>query len=952
MRIITPFKKSLLAQALAAMAAAAVLPAQASIVTGGLVNPDPSSGTVSGALSIGTTGAGSVAVNAGSGLTADRLWLGTGTAGDGALTITGAGSSFLATMGSTAASGLFEVKIGDQGRGNVSILNGASFVAGASSDANCRLNCRIFLSTGAGSDGSLTVNGTGSSFSTPGGMVVGNAAVFTQATDGFNFGTPGGASQGRVRIEAGGAITTSFVTIGGTGAGLGRTGTETTNGGVLLDGSGSVWNVLRNTAQTGGWALVNLGTGSNATGSLEVRNGATMRVDGSSASGEFSGIHVAGRPSGSNNSNVNASLLITGPGSRIDVDGGVGFINVGRGNGTTASLTISNGGVMAGSGGGGERGLAFATFGAGGGTGSGTITGTNSLLRLNGRNSATNSDPTAVLNGGAFLSVGRAGSGSAGHGTLDISAGGRMQIDTTGLVLTNPNGQTGMYVGFGVGSTGVLNVSGAGSRLDINADSGLTPYIAIGRDGATGSLAISGGGRVEVSSSHLSVPNPGVYLPGDVLIFDIGRRVSTADNTLSSGTVTVSGIGSELALTGAADNFISVGRGNNATGTLNVNSGGVVRAKSMLVGTEANATGVLNMNAGQLVLNGVINGGPAASFGTGLGIGRADSVGIADIGNGSTVSISSTSPQSSISIGGTGTAPGGTGTMNVTGGSTVSVSGPDAFVAVGRSASATQAGIGTLSISGAGSSVSVSGSNGNVRIAAGANTFGVLNIGAGASLSATSLVGVAHNGTANTGGSGVLVVNGSLNATTLVNGTAGVLSGSGVINANVTNLGTINPGNSPGRLTLNGAFDNSAGRIVLEVQSLGNGQFAYDEIVFGDTSNIVLGQGAIEFVFLGDANPLAFLGAGLFDLDTFFKEVNALGAVVGLDNAHRSWFQSSLFSASAAAYNITNFVFDPHSGASFNATAIPAPQSLALALLALALLAASTRRRARPSAQH
>ena len=63
-----------------------------------------------------------------------------------------------------------------------------------------------------------------------------------------------------------------------------------------------------------------------------------------------------------------------------------------------------------------------------------------------------------------------------------------------------------------------------------------------------------------------------------------------------------------------------------------------------------------------------------------------------------------------------------------------------------------------------------------------------------------------------------------------------MLSGSGVINANVVNYGTITPGNSPGRLTINGDYDGTGGKIVLEVASDGSGGFVFDEIVFGSAA--------------------------------------------------------------------------------------------------------------------
>ena len=71
----------------------------------------------------------------------------------------------------------------------------------------------------------------------------------------------------------------------------------------------------------------------------------------------------------------------------------------------------------------------------------------------------------------------------------------------------------------------------------MEASNGLTPYIAVGRDGGSGSMIISGGGQVAINSAHVSVPNAGGYLNGDVTQLEIGRRTN-AGAEATSGTVT------------------------------------------------------------------------------------------------------------------------------------------------------------------------------------------------------------------------------------------------------------------------------------------------------------------------------------------------------------------------------------------------------------------------------
>ena len=80
------------AQAVAVLLAALAGPAGAAISSRGAVNPDPSSGTVAGRLSIGSGNAGQVQVDGGSVLSTLQLALGDGGTGNGSLVLSGAGT--------------------------------------------------------------------------------------------------------------------------------------------------------------------------------------------------------------------------------------------------------------------------------------------------------------------------------------------------------------------------------------------------------------------------------------------------------------------------------------------------------------------------------------------------------------------------------------------------------------------------------------------------------------------------------------------------------------------------------------------------------------------------------------------------------------------------------------------------------------------------------------------
>lgn len=823
---------SVVARAVAVLLAALAGSVGAAITSSGAVNPDPSSGTVAGRLNIGAVNAGQVHVDGGSALSMLQLGLGDGVTGTGSLVLSGPGT--VVTVQGDNAAGLGNFDLGSWGTGTVSVLAGASFVHGINT-ADCLTNCRTFIGNAAGSDGALTVSGAGSSFSTVGRIIVAGGSVFTTATDGFNYGTPGATTQGRVSVSAGGTMSAALLMLGTAGGGLGRTGAEQSFGALSVDGAGSMLTLTRNSTCTGNIALLAIANGANATGVADIKNGGTVRLVSSVAPTLFNGVNVgAGGPTAS------GTLRIDGAGSLLEMNGGIGFFNIGTNvAGSSGEVQITGGGRVAGVG---DTGLPFMTVGRNGATGTLTVSGTDAggnaaTLRLAGRN--------PVTDGGAFRNIGgQYNSAQPGTGLVNVLNGGRIEIDTSSLVLTNPNARTGVYVGVGQGASGTLNtagksaVTGAASTVAITGGTGMTPFIGVGRDGATGNVTVAGGGRWLISSTHASTTNAN----GDTLQLTIGDRSTGTDNPgpgASIGTVTVTGAGAEVALTGTSDRYLSVGFGNGAMGTLNMSSGGVARSLSMLVGTGVGGTGAVNVNAARIELGGTVTGGPAAGTGGSFSVGRSGGTGTANFINGAVLQISTTTANASINAGGTGPAPGGIGTINVLSGSQLFVSGPTATLRVGGASSDSVAGIGTLNIAGAGSGVYPAGTGARALVGAAAGTIGTLTVGAGTTLSASSLIGVAHDGMANTGGTGTLIVD--------------------------------------------GGFSNVAGgQLVLEVAGDGLGGFVTDQLVFTAASTVDLSSLNVEFRFLGATNPHAFQASGRFDADTFFKLRAANGQDSGL----------------------------------------------------------------------
>ncbi len=104
---------------------------------------------------------------------------------------------------------------------------------------------------------------------------------------------------------------------------------------------------------------------------------------------------------------------------------------------------------------------------------------------------------------------------------------------------------------------------------------------------------------------------------------------------------------------------------------------------------------------------------------------------------------------------------------------------------------------------------------------------------------------------------GGTIINGTL-ATDNVVLNGGTLSGSGVVNGNVTNTaGTVQPGNSPGKLTINGNYTQGAdGSLAIDINSLSafdqlliNGNASLDGLLFFDVSADLFSQLTLGYSF-------------------------------------------------------------------------------------------------------
>jgi hypothetical protein len=175
--------------------------------------------------------------------------------------------------------------------------------------------------------------------------------------------------------------------------------------------------------------------------------------------------------------------------------------------------------------------------------------------------------------------------------------------------------------------------------------------------------------------------------------------------------------------------------------------------------------------------------------------------------------------------------------------------------------------------------------------------------------------------------------------------------------------GTIAPGNSPGRIRIYCDVTMLAGsKLILEINDTDAGpgvDFDIDQLIIGNDSKFDLTSLQIIFSFVGNTNPNEFADSpGGFDLDKFLLAGNPTDGTItgGLSTLFGNtqnpgttdWnkaVNSKLFGFESSAYDVSNCELDGDGKVTIEATAVPEPASIALALLALATMMLLSRRR-------
>ncbi|WP_332119523.1 autotransporter domain-containing protein [Azorhizobium caulinodans] len=511
-----------------------------------------------GALAVGGAGVGSLSLSAGASLNTGSLAIGSLlSTGTSTVTVTGTDTGLTSTG---------SLIVGNFGAATLTVQAGGSVTSNGSV-------------IGRHSASSSTVNGTGSTWTT------GNLQIGGDASD-----ASGTLGTGTLTISSGGKVVSTAAQVG---AVSGAQGT------VTVEGAGSSWQVNSGA----------LSVGFNGTGTLTVRDGASV------SSGDAT--------IGSNVSS-GGTVTVTGTGSTWSSTG-----NIYVGNGGTGTLTIENGGVVSAVGG------YVSTLT--GSTSSLTVTGANSALNLSGTFIAGYSSGTSATvtlsNGGQISGLqGTLGDLAGSSGTMAISGSGSKwsavvdssvtysgymnvgRVGTGSLSITDGGNVTGyrLYIGNEAGSVGTVTLSGSGSLIQ------MTSNLYVGSEG-TGTLTLSDGAQISAAAIKVG------YLAGSVGTLNIGAaagQTAAAAGTIDASEIVLGAGDSRLVLNHTSADY---GLAANITGSGQV----IVLSGTTVLTGENTYTGTTTITAGTLQIgNGGTSGsiaGDVANNGT-LAFNRSDAV--------------------------------------------------------------------------------------------------------------------------------------------------------------------------------------------------------------------------------------------------------------------------------------------------------------------------------------
>lgn len=545
--------------------------------------------TNSGVLTVGNEGQGSLVVTSGGSASAGTTYLGTGVGGAGSLLVEG-GSDF------NAAGFLLVGYAGNGGSGGTPGGNGTLSVTDG-----LVTSIGAVIADGIGATGSATISGSDSDWINAGSLTVGGGGV------------------GSLTILNGGYVFSCCVTTIGQAASSASSSIDIAGTGSFLESSGGliVGNYGAATLTVGSGATVSSGGGVIGRHSVS-----TATVTGSGSTWTSGDLLIGGDSSdplgtaGNGTLNISAGGAVTSTSARLgDVAGASGSATIAD-NGSKWTITSGNLQV-------GARGTGNLTIRNGA-----AVEAVHSII---GTNTGASGEATVTGAGSRWTSSGNLYVGNEGSGVLRIE---------DGAAVTSAAG----YIATLSGSDSSVTVDGAGSSWTMTEafiagySSGTTAMVTL-RDGgrisalqgtlgdlagSTGTMTVTGAGSnwnafVDSSVAYSGYMNVGRYGKGVLTVSDggsvTGHRLYIGNETGSSGTVTLTGAGSEVAM--ASRLFI----GAYGNGTLTLSRDAALRASDIVIARGAGVAGTLNIGAasGQSAQAAGAVDASAVTFGDGAG---------------------------------------------------------------------------------------------------------------------------------------------------------------------------------------------------------------------------------------------------------------------------------------------------------------------------------------------
>jgi autotransporter-associated beta strand protein len=378
------------------------------------------------------------------------------------------------------------------------------------------------------------------------------------------------------------------------------------------------------------------------------------------------------------------------------------------------------------------------------------IAGLNSTSGTNG----TTSNNTVTSSSAATLTLGGSGNYSYGDGTNENSGviTGAISIVKSGSG-TQTFGDANTYTGTTTISNGTLSVSNIVVSSGSSHLGNATSAVVLGDATNKGSLSYSGTNAVYTRGFTLSAGG------GQIDVSNSSTNLTLATNGITgSGGLTKGG-----------------------SGTLTLSTANTFNGETLV------SAGALSLNNVDALQNSTLNTGTSGSQSVSFAVAGTNTYNLGGLSGSDDLAIGS----NSLSVGANGASTSYAGVLSSTGGGlTKTGSGTSTLSGANTYSGATSVDAGKLVVA-AGGSISHSTSNflvKNLAIAEvnGTVTASTVTINDGGTLTSSSL--------------------GTINATTVTINNGGILAGSGTIFANTTVYGSVNPGNSPGTLTNNGAL--------------------------------------------------------------------------------------------------------------------------------------------------